>query len=66
MVDPAGATYTAYNNMTSDDPLMVSSHGDVAKKWLRVEQNDYVKFANPLYFLQNSNGQVVLPNFVTT
>ncbi len=66
MVDPAGITYTAYNSMFGDNPLFVSSHGDVDKKWLKVEQGDYVKFANPLWFLQNSNGQVILPNFVTT
>jgi len=65
LVDPAGATYTAYNSMLGDDPLYVSSHGDVTKKWLRVEQGDYVKFATALNFLQNSNGQVILPVYET-
>lgn len=60
-----GGTMTVHNTMTSKDPLFVSSHGDVNKKWLEVEQDDYVKFAFDLYLLQKSNGQVILPAILT-
>ncbi len=65
LVDPAGSTYTAYNNMLGNDPLFVSSHGDIEKKWLRVEQGDYVKFASSIFMLQNTSGQVILPVYET-
>lgn len=58
-------TTTLYNPMLGDDDLMVSSHGDIDKKWLKVEQGDYVKFATPIWLLQTSNGQVILPAFET-
>ena len=60
-VDTGGSTYVVYNSMFGDDALMVSSHGDVNKRWLKVEQGNYVKFATPLWFMQDSNGQVALP-----
>lgn len=59
-----GGTMIIHNTMTSNDPLYVSSHGDVKKKWLEVEQDDYVKFASGLYLLQKSSGQVILPAVV--
>ncbi len=61
LVDPGGDTYNIYNSMRGDDALFVSSHGDKDKKWLRVEQGDYLKFSSIVYIMQNSNGQVVLP-----
>ena len=64
-VDPAGSTYTIYNSMNADDALMCSSHGDITKKWLRVEGGDYLKFANPIFLLQNRPGQLVLPIYET-
>ena len=56
-------TTVAYNYMLGDDDLMVSSHGDVKRKWIKVEQGDYIKFNTPLFFLQRSNGQVRLPAY---
>lgn len=62
LVSPTKVT-VIHNTMTSDDPLLVSSHGDKSKKWLEVAADDYVKFSSDLYFLQNTPGQVVLPAF---
>ena len=64
-VDPAGATFTIYNSMGADDPLFVSTHGDVNKKWLKVEGGDYVKFANITWLLQNTSGQRIFPIYET-
>ena len=65
MVDPAGVTSTLYNHMGADDPLFVSTHGDVNKKWLKVEGGDYVKFANITWLLQNTSGQRIFPIYET-
>ena len=65
VIDPAGSTFTIYNSMGADDPLFVSTHGDVLKKWLRVEGGDYVKFANPTFLLQNTSGQRIFPIYET-
>lgn len=64
LVTPTTVT-TVHNTMTSDDPLLVSSHGDVEKKWLEVFADGYVKFETPLYFLQTTGGQIVLPVYET-
>ncbi len=61
-VDPLGITSTVQNKMTTtDDPLYVSNHGDVDKKWIEVPAGDYVKYATPVFFLQKSWNQLVLP-----
>ncbi len=65
LIDPAGATYSVYNNMLGDDPLLVSSHGNLEKKWLRVQGGDYLKFATPVWLLQYNGGQQVLPCYET-
>lgn len=62
LVTPTTTT-VVHNTMTSDDPLLVSSHGDKSKKWLEVMSDDYVKFDTPLYFMQTTQGQIVLPAF---
>ncbi len=66
LVDPGGKICNIYNSMLGDDALFVSSHGDKDKKWLRVEQGDYLKFSSMVYIMQDSNGQVILPVYATT
>ena len=63
-VVPATTT-TIYNNMTADDPLLVSSHGDVTKKWLEVAYGDYLKFVSNVWLLHNNPGERTLPCFET-
>lgn len=65
LVTPTTTT-TVYNPMWGDHDLLVSSHGDINKKWLKVEQRDYVKFDVDLWFLKIGTGSVVLPAFETT
>ncbi len=59
-------TTTLQNKMnSSDDKLLVSSHGDLEKKWITVDSGDYVKFATPVYFLQTSWNQLIIPLYET-
>ncbi len=63
-VVPATTT-TVYNNMGADDPLMVSSHGDMKRKWLKVEGGDYLKFAAPVWLMHNNPGERIFPCYET-
>ena len=62
LVSPTKVT-VIHNTMTSDDPLLVSSHGDLNKKWMEVLSDNYLKFNTDIYLLQSTRGQVVLPAF---
>ncbi len=58
-------TITVYNNMGADDPLFVSSHGDVNRKWLKVEGGDYLKFAASTWLMHKNLGERIFPCYET-
>lgn len=59
---PSSGLMIVQNTMgTTDDPLYVSTHGDINKKWLTVESGCYVKFDEPLFFMQGSWNNFVFP-----
>lgn len=62
LLTPSLAVVTVQNTMsTSDDKLMVSTHGELTQKWIMVEPGDVIKFDAPMYLLQNSWNQYVFP-----
>jgi len=62
LVTPSKAATTIQNTMsTSDDDLMVSSHGDINKKWFLIESGDSVKFSEPTYLMQTGRASWVFP-----
>lgn len=61
-VTPSGSFTVIQNTMgTTDDPLLVSTHGDVSKKWMIVRSGGSVKFDEPVYVMQNSWKNFVFP-----
>ena len=64
LVEPEYTT-TVHNDMSGDDPLLVSSHGDINKKWIRIKQGDNVKFNTPLWFMQTTSGSRVFAAYET-
>ena len=61
-VTPTKASMTIQNTMpSSDDFLMVSSHGDVDKKWMKVLSGGAVKFGEATYFMQTGRASWVFP-----
>jgi len=62
LVTPVKAVATIQNTMpTNDDDLYVSTHGDIAKKWIKIESGDSVKFAEPTYLMQIGRANWVFP-----
>jgi len=58
----AGMVATVQNTMGSDDDmLLVSTHGDIDKKWTKVEPRSSVQFSDPMYLMQNSRSQWIFP-----
>ena len=61
-VTPTKASITVQNTMRSDNQtLYISSHGDLEKKWMRIEPGDSVKFGETMYLMQNAFDQWVFP-----
>jgi hypothetical protein len=61
-VTPTKASLMVQNTMASDDDkLMVSSHGDVNKKWVEVQSLSSVKITEPMYFMQDARAVWVFP-----
>ena len=62
LLTPSLSYAVVQNTMkTSDDKLMFSSHGDLAKKWMKLASGCTVKITEPVYFMQNSWSQHVFP-----
>jgi len=58
----ADQTYTIQNTMeTSDDMLLVSTHGDISKQWTKIEPRASVQFSDPMYLMQKSWAQWIFP-----
>ncbi len=58
-------TTTIYNNMGADDPLLVSSTGDIDGKWLEVAGGDYLKFASTVWLMHKNQGERIFPCYET-
>jgi hypothetical protein len=62
LVTPAGAFTVVQNSMTTtDDMLYVSKSGVMSEKWMEVVPGGSVKFAEPLFIMQDSWTTIVVP-----
>jgi hypothetical protein len=52
-VTPTKASLLVQNNMPLfEDMLMVSTHGDIDKKWIKIPSRGSVKITEETYFMQ--------------
>jgi len=61
LVTPTTTTVVQNLSTTSDDPIFVSTSGVLTEKWMKIDAEDFIKFNTPMYFLQNSWNQLILP-----
>lgn len=62
LATPVLANALIQNTMpSSDDKLYMSTHGDVAKKWIQIQSGDMYTIDVATYFMQTGRDQWVFP-----
>ena len=63
-VTPTGAYSVVQNTLRTDtNVIFVSQDKDITKRWMEVKPGGTVKFDSPVWMLQKTFDQVVLPIF---
>ena len=62
LVTPTKYSAVIQNTMaTSNDDLLVSTHGDPEKAWMSIEFGENIKFSEPTYLLQKAKDTWTFP-----